>query len=72
MCTAPVIATVNAERAKDGREGRFELHSCGALIVRFTGGGGGLWASISNWSAGNPAGHVATLIGTEGWRVAAR
>lgn len=66
-CTAPVIATVEATRPADGRHGRFVLHSCGALIVFGTPSGGGLWAHLSTYSAGDPAGHVTALIAREGW-----
>lgn len=70
MCDAPVIATVEATHA-DGRHGRFVLHSCGALIVFGSPSGGGLWAHLNSYSAGDPAGHVATLIATEGWKAEA-
>lgn len=70
MCDAPVIATVEATHA-DGRHGRFELHSCGALIVFGSPAGGGILARLSSYSAGDPAGHVATLIATEGWKASA-
>lgn len=81
MCASPVIATVEATVTAGtkcarflppaGARARFELHACGALIVRFTGGGGGLWAHLSSYSAGDPAGHVASLVAAEGWKVAA-
>ncbi|HEX3957781.1 MAG TPA: hypothetical protein VHZ03_14280 [Trebonia sp.] len=69
MCDAPVIAIVEATHA-DGRHGRFVLHSCGALIVFGSPSGGGLWAHLNSYSAGDPAGHVTALIATEGWKAA--
>lgn len=70
-CTAPVLATLTA--SKDGRTATFDLHSCGAPIFRFAGGGGGILGQIDGCEDLTPEEArpvLAAFIDGDGWEVA--